>query len=54
LPDDDIFQKCKAGITIRNAIMHKGRTVVSAQDAQDAFNATTSMIKTLGYSGELK
>ena len=50
LPNNNTFQKCKSGITIRNAIVHKGRTQVSEQEARETFDATVEMVKALGYS----
>ena len=43
LPEDTVFEKCKAGITIRNDIVHRGRKDISEIEASD----------TLKYSREL-
>lgn len=47
LPKDIVFEKCKAGITIRNAIVHKGRTSVNPQEAQETLKANRGLVSFL-------
>lgn len=47
LPDDEIFEKCRAGITIRNAIVHDGRKDVNKNEAEDTLNANKQLINFL-------
>lgn len=47
LPCDDIFEECKSGITIRNAIVHKGRENVNSSEAKDTLKSNKFMIKFL-------
>ncbi len=44
LPDDEILGKCKTAITLRNAIMHKGRRDLPIDDISGLVNAIESMI----------
>lgn len=45
LPSEGAFQKCKAAITIRNAIMHKGRREISHREVNDLMGSIESMIR---------
>ncbi|MDP1760558.1 MAG: hypothetical protein Q8L01_03920, partial [Candidatus Woesebacteria bacterium] len=47
LPSDDIFEKCKSGISIRNKIVHEGREYVNNNEAKDTFGSNKSMIEFL-------
>ena len=47
LPSQEIFQKCKASITIRNAIVHKGRKDVTSIEAQDSLKYSKMLIEFL-------
>lgn len=47
LPEDEMFEKCKAGITIRNAIVHRGRKDVNKSEAEDILNANKQLISFL-------
>jgi hypothetical protein len=44
LPNEDIFHNCKSAITIRNAIVHKGRRDVLKSDANGIINDIETMI----------
>lgn len=44
LPPDIIFNKCKAGIKIRNAIIHEGRKFVSQKEVEETIWAVSEMI----------
>jgi len=47
LPNDKAFEKCKTGITIRNAIVHKGRTSVTPKEARETLEVNKLMVKSL-------
>lgn len=47
LPEDDLFEKCKAGITIRNSIVHKGRREITRNEAVDTLAANKKLINFL-------
>lgn len=47
LPSEDAFDKCQSGITIRNAIVHKGRNSVARKEAEDTFKYGQEMMKFL-------
>ncbi len=47
LPEDEIFEKCKAGITIRNAIVHNGRKDVNKNEAENTLKANKQLINFL-------
>jgi hypothetical protein len=47
LPRDEVFEKCKSGITIRNKIIHEGRKEVSASCAQDTYEFSKELIEFL-------
>lgn len=44
LPEDEVFEKCKAGITIRNEIVHEGRKEVNKNEAEDTLKASQKLI----------
>ena len=44
LPEDEVFERCKAGITIRNAVVHKGRKDVNKTEAEDTLRANKELI----------
>jgi len=47
LPEEEILQKCKGNITIRNKIVHEGRKNVSEREAQDALDYNQRLIQFL-------
>jgi hypothetical protein len=47
LPEDDLFGRCKAGINIRNKIVHKGKKDVNRNEAEDTLKANKQLIKFL-------
>ena len=47
LPEDELFEKCKAGITIRNSIVHDGRKNVNKNEAEDTLKANKQLIQFL-------
>ena len=44
LPEDEVFEKCKAGITIRNKIVHDGVKEVNKNEAKDTLKANQKLI----------
>jgi len=38
IPSETVLLGCKSAITIRNAIIHRGRSSVTKKEAQDAIN----------------
>lgn len=48
--DENVLDKCTGGITIRNAVVHKGREQVSLKEAQDTLGAVRAMITFLQKS----
>ena len=47
LPDNKIFEKCKASITLRNQIVHEGRQSILASETQDALKYSKMLIEFL-------
>ena len=47
LPNEEILQKCKGGIEIRNKIVHKGRKEVSEGEARDTLENIKKLINFL-------
>jgi len=45
LPSEEVVQNCTAAITLRNAIMHKGRRGISHREVSDLMNSIESMIR---------
>lgn len=44
LPSDVIFESCKAGINIRNKIVHRGKKDVNINEAEETLNANRKLI----------
>ncbi len=47
LPDNEILEKCKAGITIRNNIVHAGLKEVNKTEAEDTLKYSKKLIEFL-------
>lgn len=47
LPNYEIVRKCKAGITIRNKIVHEGRKNISREEVQECLSSCKSLIQFL-------
>jgi hypothetical protein len=47
LPDDIVLGRCKAGITIRNDIVHKGRKEVTKEQATETLDSAKAIIQFL-------
>lgn len=47
MPNEEVLEKCKDGIEIRNKIVHKGRKDVSKTEAQETLKQNREMIKFL-------
>jgi len=47
LPSDDVFEKCKSGISIRNKIVHEGRENVNENETKNTLESNKFMMKFL-------
>ena len=47
LPPDDILEKCKGGITVRNNIVHKGKKIVTEMEATEILKNNKKLIQFL-------